>query len=309
VPLKTIPSLGTERVAQVRSARKVLPTYVLITPVYNEEKFIGRMIESIASQTVLPSHWIIVDDGSTDGTPEIIRSYAKRLGFIELICLSKQSSRKPGGESAIEQALKFAEAYPYDFLARFDGDLEFLPDYIEKILDKFSGDSRLGIAGGGLYIEKKGKFELERVPPYHVRGALKMYRRDCLKQIGSLHTNMGWDTIDEVYAWKSGWKTRSYTENRVIHKRPTGEGLSSKEISWHRGQGEYYTWSHPLFVFFKAMNLATSSPARAFHYMAAFIDCYLRRKKRLQDPEFSRIRRKQQLRRFLSAGILIDPKP
>ena len=266
------------------------------------------MIESIASQTVLPSHWIIVDDGSTDGTPGIVRAYTQRYDFIELICLAKQASRKPGGESAIEQALKFAEANGYDFLARFDADLEFPPDYIERILDKFSKDDKLGIAGGGLYVEKKGKLTLERVPRYHVRGALKMYRRACLKQIGQLHTTMGWDTIDEVYAWKSGWKTRSYAEIRVIHKRPTGDGLSSKEIARHRGQGEYFTWSHPLFVFCKAMKVGMTSPTTAIYFLYAFIDCYLKHKKRLQDADFSRIRRNQQMRRFLSAGILTEPK-
>jgi len=108
------------------------PTYVLITPVHNEEKFIGRMIESITAQTVLPMHWVIVDDGSTDNTPEIVRAYAERNAFIELICLPGRSDRKPGGEGAIQQALKLVQAYPYDFLARFDSDLEFRPDYIEK---------------------------------------------------------------------------------------------------------------------------------------------------------------------------------
>lgn len=284
------------------------PTYVLITPVHNEEKFIGPMIDSMISQTVLPLHWVIVDDGSTDNTPEIVRAYANRYEFIQLICLPVRTKRTVGGEGAIQNALKTVQSYSYDFLARFDADLEFCPDYIEKILDEFSNDMNLGIAGGGLYVKKNGRLLLEKVPYYHVRGGLKMYRRQCLERIESLYTCMGWDTIDEVYAWKYGWKTRSFNENRVIHKRPTGEGLSAKEISWNRGQGEYYTWSHPLFVFLKALKVGVASPTRGLYLLGGYLDSYMKRKERLQDLDFKRIRRKQQLKRLMTAGILAEPE-
>jgi glycosyltransferase involved in cell wall biosynthesis len=283
-------------------------TYVLITPVYNEERFIGHMIQSIASQTVLPVHWVIIDDGSTDSTPEIIQAYAKLHAFIEPICLSKHATRKPGGESAVQQALKLAQSYPHDFLARFDADLEFFPDYIEKILCEFSSDEKLGIAGGGLYVEKNARLVLEKVPQYHVRGGLKMYRKNCLEQIGTLCTYMGWDTIDEVCAWKHGWKTRSFFEHRVIHKRPTGDGLSPAQLFWQRGLGEYKTWSHPLFVLIKSAKVAVGRPTKAVYYLQGFLECYLKHEERLQDPEFRRIRRTQQLRRLLTAGILAEPK-
>ncbi len=285
------------------------PKYVLISPVHNEEKFIGRMIESITAQTFLPVHWIIVDDGSTDNTPEIIRAYLQRYAFIELISQPKRSTRNPGGEGAIQQALELAQSYPHHFLARFDTDLEFPPDYIARIMDEFLKDEKLGIAGGGLYVEKKnGGMVLEKVPNYHVRGGLKMYRKKCLEEIGSLSTQIGWDTIDEVHAWKHGWKTRSFFEHGVIHKRPTGEGLSDSQLSRLRGQSEYYTWSHPLFVLLKAVKLAAASPARGLHFLGGFLDCYRNHEERLQDPDFKRIRRKHQLRGLISAGILTEPK-
>jgi glycosyltransferase involved in cell wall biosynthesis len=282
----------------------VQPVYALISPVYNEKKFIGRMIESIAAQTVLPSRWVIVDDGSTDGTQEIIRAYLQRYRFIELICLPKSKTNKPGGEGVIQKALEIVQFYPYEFLGRFDSDLEFCPDYIEKMLCEFAGDEKLGIAGGGLYIEKENRFVLEKVPKYHVRGGVKMYRRKCLEDIGSLCTHMGWDTVDEVHAWRYGWKTRSFFENRVIHKRPTGERLTARELSRQRGQAEYYTWSHPLFVFLKAVKVGAASPMRGFHFLDAFLECYRKQEARLQDADFKRIRRKQQLKRLVSAGIL-----
>jgi len=301
----TVPTVAAKKELPARPQ----PTYVLISPVHNEEKFISRMIESIAAQTILPGHWLVVDDGSTDATPEIVRAYAERYSFIELISLPKRNSRKPGGEAVIQQALEVAGHYPYDFLARFDADLEFGPDYIARIFDEFARDEKLGIAGGGLYVEKqKGRLVLERVPKYHVRGGLKMYRRKCLEEIGSLRTYMGWDTIDEVYAWKHGWKTRSFFENRVIHKRPTGEGLSARQLSRRRGQGEYYTWSHPLFVLLKAVKVAAASPTRGIHFLGGFLECYRKQEERLQDADFKRIRRRQQLRRLVSVGILSKPK-
>jgi hypothetical protein len=205
----------------------------------------------------------------------------------------------------IQKALEIVQLYPYDFLGRFDADLELRPDYIAKMLGEFTGDKKLGIAGGGLYIEKKnGRFVLEKVPKHHVRGGLKMYRRECLEQIGSLCTYIGWDTIDEVYAWRYGWKTRSFFENRVIHKRPTGQRLSSRELCRQRGQAEYYTWSHRLFVLLKAVKVGATSPTRGFHFLAAFLECYRKQEARLRDADFRRIRRKQQLKRLLSVGIL-----
>jgi glycosyltransferase involved in cell wall biosynthesis len=282
----------------------VQPTYVLISPVYNEEKFIGRMIESIAAQTVLPSRWLIVDDGSTDGTPEIIRTYLQRYSFIELICFPKSKACKPGGEGVIQRALGVVQFYPYDFLGRFDTDLEFRPDYIAKMLGEFARDEKLGIAGGGLYVEKSGRLVLEKVPKCHVRGGLKMYRRKCLEEIGSLCPHIGWDTIDEVYAWRNGWKTRSFFENRVIHQRPTGGRLTARELPRQHAQAEYQSWSHPLFVFLKAVKIGSASPTRGIRFLGAFVECYRKQEARLQDADFKRIRRKQQLRRLVSAGIL-----
>lgn len=290
-------------------AVKTGSAYVLVTPAYNEENFIGKMIESIASQTVQPLCWVIADDGSTDRTPEIVRCYAQRYPFIELVSLPKHSGRAPGGEAAIRTAIGLAQAYDYEFLARFDADLEFECNYVANIMAEFSADRKLGIAGGGLYVvDSDGRLELERVPKYHVRGALKMYRRECLEEIGSLRTCMGWDTIDEVFAWELGWKTRSFFQYRVIHKRPTGQALPPRAIARRRGHGEYYTWSHPLFVLVKSLSVAASSPSAAWQYLAGFVECYRKHEPRLQDRGFRHVRRRQQLRRLFSLGILSQPK-
>jgi biofilm PGA synthesis N-glycosyltransferase PgaC len=276
--------------------------YALVTPVRDEEKYIGAMIESMLKQSVLPKRWIIVDDGSTDKTPEIVDSFARENSFLELIRLPAREHRAPGGESAITHALNLVNLSEYDFLARFDADLTFEPDYIARILGEFEADPTLGIAGGGLYIEKNGGMELEKVPPYHVRGALKMYRRECYEQIGGITTRIGWDTIDEVYAWAKGWKTGSFFSCRVIHRRPTGEGIRASRIYWQRGKAEYYTWSDPIFVLGKSVKLALElrSITKAVCYVGGFVSCYSAREPRLQDPIFTKTRRTQQMRRMSS---------
>jgi biofilm PGA synthesis N-glycosyltransferase PgaC len=278
------------------------PRYALIMPVRDEAKFIGAMIESILAQEFLPAKWIIVDDGSMDNTAEIIRSYARKAKFIELVQLPHRERREPGGEAAITHALKRLSVAEYDFLARFDADLLFAPDYLSQIMGEFSRNPKLGIAGGGLYVEKGAELELEKVPEYHVRGALKMYRRECFEQIGGITAQIGWDTTDEVYAWSRGWKTQSFFQYRVIHRRPTGEGIDAIRVYWQRGKADYYTWSHPAFVLGKSAKLAISqiSILKPAIFLVGFISCYLRRECRLKDPIFIKTRRSQQMRRSFS---------
>jgi len=276
--------------------------YALVMPVRDEERFVAGMMESVLAQTILPAKWIIVDDGSQDKTPEIIGSYAKRADFLELIRLPAREQRKAGGEAAITHALGRLDLSQYDFLARFDADLAFEPHYFANLFDEFRADPKLGIAGGGLYIEKDGGLEPEEVPEYHVRGALKLYRRECYEQIGGITTRIGWDTIDEVYAWTKGWKTRSFFQYKVIHRRPTGDGIHANRIYWQRGKAEYYTWSHPVFVLGKTLKLVCESRSvlKAACFLAGFFTAYTNREPRLTDPAFVRSRRQQQSQRMFS---------
>ena len=276
----------------------------LVTPVRDEGKYIAAMIESIIDQCVRPKKWIIVDDGSTDTTCDIVRAYARKNSFISLIQLPPRTERRPGGENAIAHALRCINLDDFEFIARFDADLRFDCDYLARILDEFAADPSLGIAGGGLYIMQGGELRLERAPSYHVRGALKMYRRECYKAIGGLTTQIGWDTIDEVTAWTKGWKTVSFCNFQVLHCRPTGQGLRAHRVYWERGKADYATWSHPLFVAAKALKLTVKAagPASAACFLAGFLWCYVMRRGRLIDQKFTKTRRRQQWERA-KAGI------
>jgi len=295
-PTAVCPSFSPEK--EVRGG------YLLITPACNEEHNIGRMLTSVLAQKVLPRKWIIVDDGSTDRTAEIVEQYAREHPFIELIHFPRRQTRLPGGENAVNRVLRQTDVSCYEFFSRFDADLVLEPDYISRILGEFRRDKRLGIAGGGLYIQKNARLELEEVPEYHVRGALKMYRHECFKDLGGLESCIGWDTIDEVSAWIKGWTTRSFVQYRVIHLRPTGEGIRARHLYWQRGKAEYYTWSHPFFVLCKAVKIAFSKAGLvpAICLLGGFGLCYLKCEERLDDPQFRKARRDQQIRRIFAIG-------
>jgi poly-beta-1,6-N-acetyl-D-glucosamine synthase len=279
------------------------PRIALVTPLKDEEKFIEGMIESILNQSIRPAVWVIVDDGSTDRTPEIVEEYCRRFSFMKLLRLPPRVERKPGGEGAIAAALAQIDPSEFDYIARFDADLLFDCDYFSRVLQEFDRDPTLGVAGGSLYVEKNCQRVPEKAPEYHVRGALKMYRRECFLQLGGLGTEIGWDTIDEVSAWTSGWKTRSFPDILVLHRRPTGMGMNAARIYRERGRAEYLTWSHPAFVFLKVLKLTFESPANAWNFASGVFDGYSHRYPRTKSIEFRRSRQRQQLSRMLTACI------
>lgn len=276
------------------------PRFVLITPVRDEEGYIGAMMESIAAQTVKPNRWIIVDDGSCDSTPAMIAEFAKIHPFIELVALPQRNERHAGGEGAIPCALSKVDLNAIDYLARFDADLVFPADYFERILQEFDRDPKLGIAGGSLFIEKDGEREFEDNPEFHVRGALKMYRRQCFQDIGGLTPQFGWDTIDEVMAWSKGWVTKSFATPHVLHRRPTGQGTQAMKLFRLRGQAEYLTWSHPVHVAVKAAYIAWKelSLVKPACYLGGYFENIIKRPGRIEDAAFTRARRKQQMDRI-----------
>jgi poly-beta-1,6-N-acetyl-D-glucosamine synthase len=273
----------------------------LITPLRDEEDYIEALIVSITQQKIRPAIWLIVDDGSTDSTPRIVQKYCQQFAFIKLLELPRRPERRAGGEGAIASALQKLDLSQYDYLARFDADLLFEDSYFVRLLDEFRCDPRLGIAGGGLYIQKTGELVAEQAPEYHVRGALKMYRRECFEQLGNLSGDIGWDTIDEIYAWSRGWRTRSFPDVQVIHRRPTGAGFQSKCVYRERGRAEYLTWSHPAFVLLKTAKMALSSATNAWYFLGGFLCSYVKRHVRLQDATFRKVRRRQQLYRAFQA--------
>lgn len=198
--------------------------YVIISPVRNEEKFVKNTIQSVLSQTILPSEWIIVNDGSTDQTEEIIRKNIEGYPWIKLICLNDRGYYLPGSGivNVFYQGYQHITQNNYDFIVKLDCDLSFEKEYFEKIFLQFSISKNLGIASGSIYLKTNRGFVAEKSQEDHPWGASKIYRRECFQDIGGIKRIPGWDLADILSAQMKGWETKCFREYKLIHYKQTG---------------------------------------------------------------------------------------
>jgi len=201
-----------------------LNIYIII-PAHNEENHLSQVLGSLLEQTHLPKKIVIVNDASTDGTKDIIRNFSENHSFIKSVFHNSEENHAPGSK-VINAFYKGFETLNNDFdiLCKFDADLIFPKNYLEKIVEHFQNNPTVGMAGGFCYIEKNGEWVLENLTNKdHLRGALKAYRKQCFEQIGGLKNTMGWDTVDELLAQYHGWKIKTDGSLHVKHLKPTGK--------------------------------------------------------------------------------------
>ena len=285
-------------------------SYVIITPVRDEEEHLACTIDSVLSQTIRPSRWVIVDDGSVDRTGEIAAAAAKSYQWITAVNRCDRGFRQAGGGviRAFYAGYRLVELEPWDFLVKMDGDLSFAPDYFARCIEAMAQDPTLGITGGtiarktpaGLEPEAKGD------PVFHVRGATKIYRRDCWDAIGGLITAPGWDTLDEVKANMLGWKSATLAGINALHLRPTGGAYGTWNDRVKAGRANYISGYHPLFMLAKCAKRLLQKPllVGSTALLYGFITGYLKRLPQVDDPALIRYFRQQQINRLLGRRSL-----
>ncbi len=276
--------------------------YCIVTPIRDEEEFIAGTIESVAAQTIRPAEWIIVNDGSKDRTGEIIDGFAAKYPWIRPIHRENRGYRSTGG--GIDGFILGSNSLTvsdWQFLVNLDGDLSFAPDYFDKCFAYFRRDPNLGIGGGTIYNKIGNQLVLEKCPNFHVRGATKIYRRECWESLGGMFPGLGWDTVDEVTANMRGWTTYSFPDLPLTHYRITG----TAEGRWwglvKDGHADYIVGYHPLFFAAKCVRRLFKPPylVGSMGLMYGFLRSYLRRADRVKDHQFLRYIRSQQLRKLL----------
>ncbi len=248
-------------------------TYSVVIPAYNEASFIGLTLDSLVSQTILPRQVVVVNDNSTDNTPEIVTAYMSRHAFISLVNLMSKAVHLPGSKviRAFDKGLETL-AGDFDIIVKLDADLILPTNYFETVLNVFESDEKTGMAGGFCYIEKNGEWVLENLTDKdHIRGALKAYRKECFEQIGGLRPAMGWDTVDELLAKFHGWKIVTIPDLKVKHLKPTGTNYD-KAARYKQGEA-FYTLGYGFWITAVAsakLAMMKKKPVLFFDYIRGF---------------------------------------
>jgi biofilm PGA synthesis N-glycosyltransferase PgaC len=277
--------------------------YVVITPVRDEERFLPKTIESMVRQTVLPAEWVIVNDGSKDRTGEIIDAASTKYPWIRGVHRNDRGYRKWGAGiiEAFYAGYEKLTCHDWAVMSKLDGDLSFEPGYFEDAIRKFEHNPRIGIGGGVLYHYKNEKRVLERHPMFHVRGGVKIFRRECWEAIGGLWVGPGSDTVDEVKANMLGWTTSSFPDLLMLHHRPTGASWGQWGGLVKDGRIDYVYGSHPVFLTAKSIVRLIRRPylLGSVALLYGYLSASLRHTPRVDDPELIRYLRRQQLNRLL----------
>lgn len=295
-----------------------MPSYCIISPVRDEIRWARRTLDAVVEQTVLPDLWVIVDDGSTDGTSQLLADYAARYSFIQVVTRADRGSRRVGGGvvEAFYEGWAVAAPYGYDFLAKLDLDLDLPPAYFAGLLAIMAADPRVGTVSGKAYYpgpsNPEGRFDgeliSENIGDDVSLGMTKFWRRECFEQIGGLIPQVLWDGIDCYKARMLGWKAFSTDrpDLRFLHLRPMGsshKGITTGRQRW--GSGHWIMGSLPLFVLATGVNrmryrpYGTGGLAMVLGYVKAALD----RTPRLADDSFRR-----HLRRYQWALLLQGKK-
>ncbi len=297
----------------INDIRAKMLSYVLITAARNEEKYIEQTILSVLAQTIKPLRWVIVSDGSLDGTDDIVRDYCEKFDWISLLRAPEHVGRDFAAKSnCVRAAWATIQEVDFDVFASCDADISFEPDYMEFLLSKFRMDPKLGVAGTP-FIEAGGQFYDYRFTNIeHVSGGCQLFRRECFEEIGGFTPIKigGEDWIAVTSARMKGWKTRTFSGKSYNHLKRMGTGESLLLLArFKSGYEDYLKGGHPVWEFFRAIYQLRTSPILigSLFMFSGYLAGGIRRPKRPISKELIRFHRKEQLERL--KNFLINRLP
>lgn len=295
--------LTSEEFVPARDNTGRLAKYVLVTPARNEAKYVEATIRSVVSQTVVPMKWIIVSDGSTDGTDDIVKKYAANHGFIELLRMPERTGRHFGAKAnCFNAAYERVRSLDFDIIGNVDADISFESDFFEYLLSKFKEMPDLGVAGTP-FTEGTFQYNYKYVSIEHVSGQAQLFRRECFDAVGGYMPIRGGgvDLVAVTTARMKGWKTRTFTDRKFVHHRPMGTGVSSVLKSRFRfGKQDYYLGGHPVWEIFRAVHQLRSKPYLfgGLLLFSGYLWAFVTRVEKPVSRAFIEFRRKEQIDRL-----------
>jgi poly-beta-1,6-N-acetyl-D-glucosamine synthase len=287
---------------------------LVISPVRNEAAHFERVARAMAAQTRPPDTWVVIDDGSTDGTPELVERLAQEIPFI-VACTAPHAAEPVAGKDRLARAaaprnfnagLRMVDWESYTHISKLDGDMELPPEYWERILGHFADDHALGIAGGLRTELVRGEWEIETIPLRHqVNGALKCWSLECFKAFGGIQERLGWDTIDGTYARMRGYRTHSFTDMVSMHHRPAGSADGTLRGRARHGECAYIAHQTASWVALRSLKYGLSRPRllSGVWFFYGYVRAAVRRVQRVPDSEYRRFTRRE-LRQRLYGGLL-----
>lgn len=286
--------------------------YVLMTAAYNEEAFIERTLNSVVSQTLLPCRWVIVSDGSSDRTDEIVESYARQHDFIRFLRVTRPPGRNFGSKVlALQRGSELLDGATFDFIGNIDADISLGCEYFENLIRHFRPHPRLGLAAGFIYEEEAGEFRSRSANRVHsIPHAAQLLRRECYEGIGgyTAFEYGGEDWYAQTCAKMNGWDVEAIPALSIFHHRHTGAGTDLLKARFRLGRLEYSIGSDPLFEILKCLQRLPESPfiLGSIARIAGFSWSYACRDRRPVSEKFMAFLRSEQRSKLLSSFRLFE---
>lgn len=296
----------TENLSQDPPAQRTVPL-VVISPVRDEAKLIKLTLDSMVAQTVRPVEWVIVDDGSSDNTAEIVESYAAKYDFIRLVRNVNRGFRKLGGGVivAFKYGLSQVRTQGFEYVAKLDGDMSFGPRYLEVMFDAFAADPKLAAVSGKVYRPEEDRLVPEWIIDEMTAGQFKLYRWTAYQQIGGFVEEVLWDGIDVHTARQKGWNAFSFEhpDAQLYHHRLMGSSDRSVyrgRLRW--GRGIYFMGYHPLYALASGIFRMREKPyiVGGLLIIVGYFKAALQCVPRYDNPEFIRYLQQWQLAQLKS---------
>jgi glycosyltransferase involved in cell wall biosynthesis len=269
--------------------------YLLITPCKNEEENLPSLINSVVKQTIKPLIWVIIDDGSTDNTSQILDDSQNNYDWIKILRF-EETPRDLGIHLAevMQKGFEYAisicnqEEAVYYYLGNIDADLTLPPTFYENLIFEFEHDSKLGMASGGLILtNSQGKLvHVTGLPVDEPSGGDVLIRRSCFEECGGIPQSYAYDSVIKAKARLRGWDTKRFEDNIVIEARDVGNAESYFKGYWHMGKTSHYLNLHPAHILLRGILKSFKKPYYGGTiYVISYVYSLLIRDEQINDKE------------------------